>query len=60
MWPSRRASCVLSAGFPSRERITVTAMASLRVEAAGKRARAFHEAPRPVRRSCTYTPAVPP
>ena len=53
MWPSRRATCVRSAGLPSSERITVTAIASLSVEAAGKRARAFHEAPRPVRRSCT-------
>ena len=53
IFASRPASRVRSAGLPSSERSTVTAIASLSVEAAGKRAFAFHAAPLPVRRSWT-------
>src|SRR5262245_11331811 len=46
-------------GGAGTERSVSTAMASFRVEAAGKRARAFQAAPRPVTRFWTKTPAVP-
>ena len=55
-----RSSRVPCAGLPSSARRTVTAIASFSVEAAGKRARAFQAAPRPVRRSWRYTALVPP
>jgi hypothetical protein len=47
------------AGGPRVERSASTAIASLSVEPAGKRARAFQAAPAPVRRSCTYAAACP-
>ena len=50
---SRPATRSPSPGLPARDRMTVTAIASLSVDAAGKRARAFQAAPRPVRRSWT-------
>jgi hypothetical protein len=45
-------------GAPSRV-ISVTAIASFSVDAAGKVARAFHAAPAPVVRFSTYAAAVP-
>jgi len=50
---------VPGAGTAWSERRSSTAIATFRVEAAGKGARAFHEAPRPVRRSRTRIAHVP-
>ena len=46
-------------GTPSCRSSTAIAIASLSVEAAGKRARAFQAAPAPVARFWTYTAHVP-
>lgn len=50
---------VPGAGTARSERSSSTAIATFRVEAAGKGARAFHDAPRPVRRSRTRIAHVP-
>ena len=50
---------VPGAGTARSERRSSTAIATFRVEAAGNGARAFHDAPRPVRRSRTRIAHVP-
>jgi hypothetical protein len=56
----RESICEPGDGSPEREARTVAAIASLRVEAAGKRAAAFQAVPLPEVRFSTYTAAVPP
>jgi hypothetical protein len=56
---SRTSVTVPGAGIARSERRSSTAIATFKVEAAGKGARVFHEASRPVRRSRTKIAHVP-
>jgi hypothetical protein len=56
---SSRSAYEPRSGVDGSVRSASTAIASFRVDPAGKRARAFHAAPAPVVRSRTYTPLDP-